>query len=419
MATPPANAGATKARPMVATRAAPFARVRIVVRALAKAVRAHLWFPHWPLALLLAAGGAWLLHADFGAGWRTQLETVLTDATLLRPGILIPLLIGGGMLTMAAGLLFRSRVAWLFALLLALAAVIDTGLGGAARGHVLLGYFVLVAILLVAAWRRFDRSSVTASTLFALTSVAMLVLYATFGTFYLGGEFHPQVHDLVTALYFAIVTMTTVGYGDITPQTPGAKLFAVSVILLGVAVFATSLTAVIGPMLDRSLAQFVNRTGRKMKREGHCIVIGNTPLAINTWRELHKRGVGVTRVLRAAPEEPVAGDVVYGDPSSVEVLREAGAPAASAVLAMLDDDSENAFIVLAVRELGGHARTVAAVNDARHLPRVQLVQPDVVIAPQVLGGELIAMLLAGEDVTADFVLSKVFQQAPRGAPGAA
>jgi len=38
------------------------------------------------------------------------------------------------------------------------------------------------------------------------------------------------------------------------------------------------------------------------------------------------------------------------------------------------------------------------------------VQPDVVIAPQVLGGELMAMLLSGEQVTADFVLERVFQQ---------
>ncbi|MGH8163204.1 MAG: NAD-binding protein, partial [Rhodanobacteraceae bacterium] len=83
---------------------------------------------------------------------------------------------------------------------------------------------------------------------------------------------------------------------------------------------------------------------------------------------------------------------------------------AQAVLAMLDDDSENAFLVLAVKELAGAARTVAAVNDAHHLARVKLVQPDVVIAPQILGGELAAMILSGEEVTADFVMKRVFQQ---------
>jgi voltage-gated potassium channel len=148
-----------------------------------------------------------------------------------------------------------------------------------------------------------------------------------------------------------------------------------------------------------------------MKREHHYVVIGNTPLAVNTWRELAKREMPVTRILREAPEDGDLKDVdmVIGDPSMTSVLREAGAQDAEAVLAMLVDDSENAFVVLAVKELNGTARTVAAVNDARHLSRVKLVQPDVVIAPQVLGGELTAMMLSGEKVTSDFVMERVFQ----------
>jgi voltage-gated potassium channel len=247
--------------------------------------------------------------------------------------------------------------------------------------------------------------------LFAFTSVAMLVMYATLGSYYLGAEFSPPIKDLVTALYYAMITMTTVGYGDIVPRTQDARLFAVSVVVLGVAVFATSLTAVVAPMMKRSLQRIVSHKGRTMKRKDHYVVIGNTSLAINTWRELVKRGQPVTRLLRDAPADAELSDVdiVVGDSSDVDVLRQAGAHEAKAVLAMRDDDAENAFTVLAVKELAGSARTVAAVNDARHLSRIKLVQPDVIIAPQVLGGELTAMLLTGEKVTADFVLQRVFQ----------
>ena len=160
-----------------------------------------------------------------------------------------------------------------------------------------------------------------------------------------------------------------------------------------------------------------------MKRENHFVVIGDTPLAVNTWRELAKRGRPVTRILREAPAESQSTDVdvVVGDHGMAEVLREAGADRADAVLAMTADDSENAFVVLAVKELAGSARTVVAVNDAHHLSRVKLVQPDVVIAPQVMGGELTAMLLSGEQITPEFVMQQIFQQtttepfsAPRG-----
>ncbi|MFK2901548.1 voltage-gated potassium channel protein [Dyella jejuensis] len=376
----------------------------------ARRLRTHGWFPHVPLALVLAGGALKLLHTDLGRNWQRYLALLANGQFDAHPGLLPPLLIGLGQLTMALGLLMRSRLAWTMAVLLTIAAMASL-LFGWHHSIPMLVYFSLLLSALLACWQRFDRSSLAASTLFAFTSVAMLIMYATLGSYYLGAEFTPHINDLVTALYYALITMSTVGYGDIVPHTPEARLFAVSVVVLGVAVFATSLTAVVAPMVTRSLQRIINHKGRTMKRKDHFVVIGNTSLAINTWRELIKRGQPVTRLLRDAPEEGELADVdvVVGDSSDIDVLRQAGAHQAKAVLAMRDDDAENAFTVLAVKELGGDARTVAAVNDARHLSRIKLVQPDVIVAPQVLGGELTAMLLTGEKVTADFVLDRVFQ----------
>jgi len=387
-------------------------RFRARTQRLLHGLGGHYWFPHVPLALLLGLSGLWMLHASFGRHWLQYIEALVEQKVSLRLSRLPPLLIGGGMFTMSLGLLWRSRVAWVMAVLLASTAAVNTVFTGRGHEHLLLAYFSFVLVLLLLTWRSFDRTSIAAGTLFALTAVAMLLMYATFGSYYLGTQFKPRIGDLISALYYALVTMSTVGYGDIVPVTPEARLFSISVIVLGVAVFATSLTAVIGPLVGRSLKGIVNHKGSRMKRENHFVVIGNTPLAINTWRELAKRGRPVTRILRETPEESENKDVdvVVGDPSMTETLREAGAHHAEAVLAMLADDSENAFAVLAVKEVGGSAKTVAAVNDARHLGRVKLVQPDVVIAPQVLGGELAAMLLSGEQVTPAWVVERVFQQ---------
>ena len=398
------------------------APLRASMRRVSQALRLRHWFPHAPLALLVALGGFLLLDTDFGQTWHRYLDEFAHGSFSLGPSLLPPLLLGVGMLTMALGLLLRSRVAWTMALLLVGTAAVSTRFGSHASGFALLGYFVALLAALLVAWRQFDRSSVAASTLFALTSVAMLLMYATFGSYYLGTSYKPPITDLVTALYYAMVTMSTVGYGDIVPQTAEAKLFTVSIIILGVAVFATSLTAVIAPMVSRSLLRIVDRKGKTMKREDHFVVVGNTPLAENTWRELARRGCPVTRILREAPDADDAVDCVVGDASRIDVLKQAGADHATAVLAMMADDSENAFIVLAVKELGGNAQTIAAVNDSRHLSRVKLVQPDVVIAPQVFGAELAAMLLSGEAVTPEFVMQRVFQRetpATGGTAGAA
>ena len=386
----------------------PLTKARASLRKLFAAVRGDAWFPHVPLALLLALGGALLLQLNFASSWRGHLAKLLHGQFDLPPGLLPPLLIGGGMLIMAAGLLARSRLAWTMAVLLVITAATSLVLGRHAAGHVLLIYFIVISLVLFASWRQFDRSSVAASTLFAVTSVVMLLMYATFGAYYLGQAFKPAITDLVTAFYFAMVTMSTVGYGDITPQTINAKLFSISVIVLGVAVFATSLTAVIGPLIGNSLQRIVNRKDSRMKRENHYVVIGASPLSMNTARELTKRGQPVTRVLRQATDG-VEGDVIIGDPSSMDVLREAGVDKAEAVLAMMRDDSENAFVILAVKEMGSKARTVTAINDAAHAGRIKLVKPDVMIAPQGMGGELAAMLLMGESVPPDFVMRHVFQ----------
>ncbi|MGH8336599.1 MAG: potassium transporter, partial [Gammaproteobacteria bacterium] len=156
-----------------------------------------------PLAVLFALGGIWMLRIDLGETWRAYADALLSGTAHLQPRLLPSLLIGGGMMTMALGLLLRSRLAWTMALLLVTTAGISLLFTGRPDNRILLGYFVVMLMALLAAWRQFDRSSVAASTLFALTSVGMLLMYATFGSYYLGADFKPHITDLVTALYYA------------------------------------------------------------------------------------------------------------------------------------------------------------------------------------------------------------------------
>ncbi|HKV65599.1 MAG TPA: potassium transporter, partial [Rhodanobacteraceae bacterium] len=106
------------------------------------------WFPHVPLAILLALGGFWLLQGELGRHWRHILNQLLNGGQGLSPALLPPLLIGLGMLIMAFGLLFRSRLAWAMALLLAATAAISMYFAQYGHTHLLLGYFILMLALL-------------------------------------------------------------------------------------------------------------------------------------------------------------------------------------------------------------------------------------------------------------------------------
>ncbi|WP_150550689.1 voltage-gated potassium channel protein [Pandoraea soli] len=318
-------------------------------------------------------------------------------------------LAGLSLIALACGLVIRARTAWAFTLvMLVLAAAINFHLN--IRFDLTFALSLACIALLLWYWREFDRASFAAATLYTLVAVFALLVYATFGTMYLGHEFAPPVTDLATAFYFAIVTMTTVGYGDIVPHSVDARLFTASVIVFGISVFATSLTVVIGPLVGGNLKKILSGRFTHVIRKNHFIVAGASPLAINVHHELTKRGWPVTVIIASGSDNPYPeeADVMRGDASDNTVLTHAGIEHAKAVLALRADDSENAFIVLAAKEIAPTVRTIASVNDSKHLSKLKRVQPDMIFAPPVVGGELLARTLSGETVDNETVMRLLF-----------
>lgn len=364
------------------------------------------WFPHLPIALAVALLGVLRFLPPLQRLQAVPLFTAKFDQVrvdLLHLGIRgVPTAaVAVFLIVMSVGLLFRSRLAWVITVFItatSLVLLLTPPHGGA--HSVLIAYHgTLLAVLLLSIWH-FNRSSIAASTLFALTSLIISAGYAVFGSYLLGDNFRPPVNDFFSAVYFAIITMSTTGYGDVVPVTLEGKMFVVSVIVLGISVFATTLSAIVVPVINGRIERLTRRRQGKMKRFDHYIIVGFTALANNTYQELNARQLPVTFIVRRRPETglPKDADVVVGDGSDLETLRTAGGERAKAILALCNDDSENAFVVLAAKELGGDAKTVAVVNDGQNLQRIRRVHPDIVIAPPVLGGELLAMALSGEEV---------------------
>lgn len=372
---------------------------------------------HWYLAVLVGVNGLFLLeplakevalltHKGFFSDWHAFLSR---SDVLAFPQAVTSM----GLLCMSIGLALQARIAWLFSLLLLSA----EGLLALWKGDVsalTLAYSAVVFCLLIVFWRRFNRSSLAASSLFATMSVAALLMYAVFGTLYLGNEFSPPITDMSTALYFSVVTMSTVGFGDILPVSSGARLLTTSIIVFGITVFATSISAIIGPVIGGSLSRIVKGRMSTVNRKNHYIIVGVSPLAHSIYSGLIKRDWDVTVIVPLGREHvyPTTVDIVEGDPSDADVLREAGIGKAKAILALRSDDAENAFIVLATKEIAPHVRTVALVNENMHLQKIRRVQPDVVFSPQLLASELLVRSLNGEQMDHDTLLRLMFDDIP-------
>ncbi|WP_420909932.1 voltage-gated potassium channel protein [Achromobacter denitrificans] len=383
--------------------------------------------PNWCLAILVALDGYAFMHpvlrevrAREYSFWLAidNWHEVMRVVGLLE----IPrLVLGMGLQVIALGLILKARIAWAFSLVLLIGigtfAILDD------HGRAGLGIYTLVLVIaLIAYWRRFDRASVTAGSLFAVVSMLSLLIYAVFGALYLGNEFNPPILDAGTAFYFSIVSMSTVGYGDITPHSGTARLFTASIIILGITIFATSISAIAGPVIGGNLKRLVKGRFSTAMRKNHIIIAGATPLALSVYDGLRRRGDEITVIVPpgGASEYPAAADLIEGDASSVDVLHNAGVARARYVLALRDDDAENAFIVLAAKEATGDAgaKTVALVNTSKHLEKIRRVQPDLVFSVQLLGAELLARAISGEPMDSQTITDLFFTKAAPGGKAA-
>ncbi|SDD78199.1 voltage-gated potassium channel protein [Paraburkholderia lycopersici] len=359
--------------------------------------------PHGYLALLLVVNGLMLVrpvaqkaleHAR--GNWFEDWITLINAFGVLA---LPQAVVATGLATMSIGIALRARMAWVLALVL-LAAAASICLWGDYRSHALAAFTLALACALIYYWRRFDRASLAAGSLFAFLSIGSLIVYAVFGSLYLGDDFAPPIRNFVTAFYFSIVSMSTVGYGDIVPRSDTARLFTASIIVLGITVFATSISAVIGPVIGGHLKRIVKGGISNVTRKNHYLIVGASPLAHSVYAGLVKRGYAATVIV--APNTPhtypAQTDLIVGDASDTATLHSAGAETALAALALRSDDAENAFVILAIKELAPKVRTVALVNDSRNLQRLRLLQPDMVFSPQLLAGELLARTLNNETI---------------------
>ena len=384
----------------------------------ARFLNASAWFPHVPLAILVGATGLLQILLTSGSLQRLLATGGHHSIVSLAGGLGIPEIrgapqeaIGGLLIIVGVGLLWRSRLAWVIAFLLGLATVALELSPLSTASRPLEVFSAVLLALLLASRRSFNRVSLTTATLFALIGVLATLGYGVLGSYVLGGGFEPKITNFVDAVYFTVITMATVGYGDITPRTADARLFTISLVVLGLAVFATSLPAIVAPFIDKRMKNFLQPRRRKMKRASHVIVVGDGPLAQDAARALAARGLQTTVVLaeKPDPEADQPDDFVVGDGSDTEILRSVHIAEARAVLALSDDDSYNAFVVLAAKELNPGVRTAAAVSDTRNTGRVARTRPDVLLTLPQLGGELLAMALSGEEIKADALISQLLK----------
>jgi len=255
---------------------------------------------------------------------------------------------------------------------------------------------------------RFDRGvSLTVTQIAAGLALAGVQVYGTVGTWALRENFS-NVSTVTDAFYFTIVTASTVGFGDITPQLTGpnpelAKWFAMSVVIFGTASFATALGVLLGPLIEARFARALGRMTEQQLEllEDHVLVLGYGDLTEPIVTELAESDIPFVVVtpdetaVRQLSDRDIA--VVAADPSDEEPLERAQLESARAVLVATNDDAEDALAVLTARQLRPGVRIVAAATDRENTDKLRRAGADTVISPAVIGSHLLVSSALGSE----------------------
>jgi voltage-gated potassium channel len=208
-----------------------------------------------------------------------------------------------------------------------------------------------------------------------------------------------KIKSLFDAVYWAIVTLATVGYGDIIPHTVGGRIVTILLILtsLGILSFFTSI--LIAAFNDKMPVLRENRIYSELERyKSFIIICGYGRVGQEVARQLSNDGQKFIIIDKKAPNVELAKRDGYlsmqNDASKNEVLLSAGiCRGASAILCVTGDDVTNVYVTLTSRNLNKNIRIISRTNRHDNVSKLYQAGADHVIRPFEIAGLLAAEFL--------------------------
>lgn len=234
--------------------------------------------------------------------------------------------------------------------------------------------------------------------------IAVVILVGTVLLVWLDRDGYRDANDptgevgLIDAIYYTTVTLSTTGYGDITPVTEQARLINAVVVTparIGFLVLLIGTTLEVLATQGREMFR-VARWRKKM--DDHVVVIGYGTKGRSAADTLVQNGVDQESIVVVDPR-PGARDeansdglaVIAGDATRRDVLRRAGAARASQVIITTDHDANTMMATLTVRQLNPEAYIIAAVREQDNVPLVRQSGADSVVTSSEAVGRLLGL----------------------------
>lgn len=208
------------------------------------------------------------------------------------------------------------------------------------------------------------------------------------------------------AFYMTVITVATVGYGEVAPLSHAGKLFTAFLIITSFGTFAYAVSSITKFVIDGEFNEFFKN--RKLnatidKISDHVIICGygrNGRQAAQVLKKHNKRFVVIenSATLTATLNHKFSELVITGDSTQDEVLIKAGILRAKAIITTLPVDADNLFIVLSARNLNKNLTIISRASEDNSDTKLKIAGANNVIMPDKVGGAHMASLVMKPDV---------------------
>ena len=212
-------------------------------------------------------------------------------------------------------------------------------------------------------------------------------------------------YSFVDALYMTVITITTVGFGEVQPFTSEEKIFTVFLILTSITVFGYAVSIfseylVSGKLFEQFKHRKVEKKIQSLKE--HTIVCGfgrNGKQAILKLKNYNQQFVVVEKDKEIVAELDVNNLLnIQGDATLDETLLRAGIKNATTLITALPSDADNLFVVLTANQLNSTCKIISRASNESSYSKLKIAGASNVIMPDKLGGDHMASLVVTPDV---------------------